>query len=64
MPIRSRNTFLTLLAEGALFPAYLVQRGEELLEAHHRVRRTSKIHNVYYRVETQLPPDMFGISAI
>jgi SNF2 family DNA or RNA helicase len=37
------------------------QRGEELLEAHQRVRRASKIRNVRYRVEPQLPPDMLGI---
>jgi len=37
------------------------QRGEELLEAHQRVRRASKIRNVRYRVEAQLPPDVLGI---
>ena len=37
------------------------QRGEELLEAHQRVRRASKIRNVRYRVEPQLPPDVLGI---
>ncbi len=37
------------------------QRGEELLEAHQRVRRDSKIRNVQYRVEPQLPPDVLGI---
>jgi len=38
-----------------------IQRGEELLEAHQRVRRASKIRNVRYRVEPQLPPDVLGI---
>ncbi|PWB53891.1 MAG: ATP-dependent helicase [Anaerolineales bacterium] len=38
-----------------------VQRGKELLEAHQRVRRASKIRNVTYRVEPQLPPDVIGI---
>jgi hypothetical protein len=37
------------------------QRGEELLEAHQRVRRASKIRNVRYRVEPQLPPDVLGV---
>lgn len=36
-------------------------RGEELLEAHQRVRRASKVRNVQYRVESQLPPDVLGI---
>jgi len=36
-------------------------RGEELLEAHQRVRRASKVRNVQYRVEPQLPPDVLGI---
>jgi hypothetical protein len=37
------------------------QRGETLLEAHQRVRKASKIRNVCYRVEPQLPPDVLGI---
>jgi ERCC4-related helicase len=36
-------------------------RGEVLLEAHQRVRRASKVRNVQYRVEPQLPPDVLGI---
>ena len=38
-----------------------VQRGDELLDAHQRVRRASKVRNVRYRVEPQLPPDVLGI---
>jgi hypothetical protein len=38
-----------------------VQRGEELLEAHRRVRQASHIRAVRYRVEAQLPPDVLGI---
>jgi hypothetical protein len=38
-----------------------IQRGQELLDAHQRVRRASKIRNVRYRVEPQLPPDVLGI---
>ncbi len=37
------------------------QRGMELLDAHQRVRRASKIRNVQYRVEPQMPPDVLGI---
>lgn len=38
-----------------------LQRGAELLDAHQRVRKASKIRNVQYRVEPQLPPDVLGI---
>ena len=37
------------------------QRGEELLDAHQRVRKASKARNVSYRVEPHLPPDVLGI---
>jgi hypothetical protein len=36
-------------------------RGEELLEAHARVRKAAKQKDVSYRVEPQLPPDVLGI---
>ena len=38
-----------------------LQRGQELLDAHQRVRKASKARNVQYRVEPQLPPDVLGI---
>jgi len=38
-----------------------VLRGEELLQAHQRVRAAAKTRNVHYRVEPQLPPDVLGI---
>jgi integrase len=38
-----------------------IERGQELLEAHQRVRMASKVRNVRYRVEPQLPPDVLGI---
>ncbi len=38
-----------------------LQRGAELLDAHQRVRKASKVRNVQYRVEPQLPPDVLGI---
>ncbi len=37
------------------------QRGEELLEAHRRVRAASRTKGVSHRVEPQLPPDVLGI---
>ena len=37
------------------------RRGEDLLEAHQRVRRASKTRNVRYRVEPQLPADVLGV---
>lgn len=38
-----------------------IQCGEELLDAHQRVRRASKVRNIRYRVEPQLPPDILGL---
>jgi superfamily II DNA or RNA helicase len=38
-----------------------IARGQELLDAHQRVRRASKVRNVQYRVEPQLPADVLGI---
>jgi superfamily II DNA or RNA helicase len=38
-----------------------IKRGDELLDAHQRVRLATKTRNVRYRVEPQLPPDVLGI---
>lgn len=38
-----------------------IRRGEELLEAHRRVRIASRAKGISYRVEPQLPPDVLGI---
>jgi hypothetical protein len=38
-----------------------IRRGEELLDAHRRVRSASKQTGVIYRVEPHLPPDVMGI---
>ncbi len=38
-----------------------VQRGQELLEAHRRVRIASRVSGVSHRVEPQLPPDVLGV---
>jgi hypothetical protein len=48
----------------ALWPdldIYAEQRGQELLEAHQRVRTAAKMQGVRYKVEPQLPPDVLGI---
>jgi hypothetical protein len=37
------------------------RRGEELLEAHTRVRAAARIQGVRYRVETQASPDVLGV---
>jgi hypothetical protein len=36
-------------------------RGQELLDAHRRVRTAARMKGVSYRVEPQLPPDVLGI---
>jgi hypothetical protein len=38
-----------------------IRRGEELLEAHQRVRQAARLKGVRYRVEPQLPPDVLGV---
>jgi len=37
------------------------RRGEELLNAHRRVRSAARMSGVKYRVEPHLPPDVLGI---
>jgi len=37
------------------------RRGDELLEAHRRVRTAARMRDVKYRVEPHLPPDVLGI---
>jgi len=39
----------------------LEKRGEELLDAHRRVRTASRLTGITHRVEPQLPPDILGI---
>jgi superfamily II DNA or RNA helicase len=60
------TTFITRVIEGfETLQPHLEQsalhRGEELLDAHQRVRQASHIRNVRYRIEPQLPPDVLGI---
>ncbi|HEV8714903.1 MAG TPA: hypothetical protein VGX03_19000 [Candidatus Binatia bacterium] len=37
------------------------QHGQEILEAHRRVRQASRLRNVRYTVEPHLPPDVLGV---
>ena len=37
------------------------ERGEDLLNAHRRVRAAAQIRGVRYRVEPQLPVDVLGV---
>jgi ERCC4-related helicase len=41
--------------------AVAAARGEELLQAHTRVRKASQIKGVKHRVEPHLPPDILGV---
>jgi superfamily II DNA or RNA helicase len=38
-----------------------IERGEELLAAHTRVRTAARLQGVRHRVEAQLPPDVLGV---
>ncbi len=55
----------TILDEFAVVQPHLnqvaQQRGEELLDAHRRVRSASQARGVRYRVEPQLPLDILGV---
>ncbi|MCS6976904.1 MAG: DEAD/DEAH box helicase, partial [Gemmatales bacterium] len=65
LPEQARD-FLRKVIDGFehLLP-YLEQsarrRGEELLDAHRRVRSAARAKGVSYRVEAQLPPDVLGV---
>jgi hypothetical protein len=55
----------TILDEFAVLQPHLIQvahkRGQELLDAHRRVRSASQTRGVRYRVEPQLPLDVLGV---
>ena len=40
---------------------YAGQRGDEILEAHRRVREATRLTGVKYEIEPQLPVDVLGI---
>jgi hypothetical protein len=61
----ARHFLRTVLADFDALQPHLnqvaQQRGEELLNAHRRVRSASQIRGVRYRVEPQLPLDVLGV---
>ncbi len=64
-PEQAQDFLRKLLAQFDLLQPHLNQvaqeRGEELLDAHRRVRMASQMRGVRYRVEPQLPLDVLGI---
>lgn len=66
VPARQATEFLSDIISGieALTPdleRIAVQRGEELLAAHRRVRTAARMRGVRYRVVPQLPPDVLAV---
>jgi hypothetical protein len=64
-PDRAEYFLRQVIAQGAALKENLAtvarERGDELLEAHRRVRQSSRQSGVRYRVEPNLPPDVLGI---
>jgi superfamily II DNA or RNA helicase len=64
-PEQAEDFLRKLLAQFELLQPHLNQvareRGEELLDAHRRVRAASQMRGVRYHVEPQLPLDVLGI---
>jgi len=64
-PEQAQDFLRKLLAQFDLLQPHLNQvaqeRGEELLDAHRRVRAALQLRGVRYRVEPQLPLDVLGI---
>ena len=64
-PDRAEYFLKQVIAEGASLKERLgaaaEERGEELLEAHRRVRQASRQTGVRHRVEPKLPPDVLGV---
>lgn len=54
-----------ILAGASLLQAHLdqlvVQRGKQILESHQRVRRATRLTNISYSIEPQLPADILGV---
>jgi len=55
------RTLATLPELQAALNARVTERGEELLDAHRRVRSAVRLTGVRYRIQPQLPPDVLGI---
>lgn len=64
-PDRAEYFLKQVIAEGDSLKERLgaaaEERGEELLEAHRRVRQASRQKGVRHRVEPKLPPDVLGV---
>ena len=64
-PDRAEYFLRQVIAQGDALKEKLAvvarERGEELLEAHRRVRQASRQTGVRYRVEPNLPPDVLGV---
>ncbi len=64
-PDRAEYFLKQVIAEGDTLKERLgaaaEERGEELLEAHRRVRQASRQTGVRHRVEPKLPPDVLGV---
>ena len=64
-PDRAEYFLRQVIAQGDALKEQLAtvarERGEELLEAHRRVRQASRQTGVRYRVEPNLPPDVLGV---
>lgn len=66
VPLDQAKGLLTPIIKGfePIWPSieeFAAKRGEDLLEAHRRVRTESRMKGVKYRVEPQLPPDILGL---
>ena len=64
-PDRAEYFLRQVIAQGDTLKEWLgataEERGEELLEAHRRVRQAARQTGVRHRVEPKLPPDVLGI---
>ncbi len=64
-PDRAEYFLTQVIAQGDALKEWLgaaaEERGEELLEAHRRVRQAARQKGVRHRVEPKLPPDVLGV---
>jgi hypothetical protein len=64
-PDRAVHFLRRVISDGATLEGHLgrmaEERGQELLEAHRRVREALREKGVSHRVEPKLPPDILGV---
>ena len=64
-PDRAAHFLRRVISDGATLEGYLgrmaEERGQELLEAHRRVRGALREKGISHRVESKLPPDILGV---